>query len=87
YRVGDQVRKMYQEDVVGKVLTPHHTSFKGANIIKRIDEVVAEPKPVFDDGQFINKNNKLVKYRSCLLPFGKSNEVSHVVVGLSWREF
>jgi hypothetical protein len=87
YRVGDAVRKMYQEDVVGQVLTPHHASFKGANIIKRIDEVIAHPTPVFDEGQFINKKSKMVKFRSCLLPFGNDDKVSHVIVGLSWREF
>ena len=48
---------------------------------------MADPKPLVDIGQFISENNKVVKFRSCLLPFGKDGVVTHVLAGLSWREF
>jgi hypothetical protein len=87
YRMGDRVKKLYNEDLVGNTLKPAQKMFKGAAIIKRIDDAVKNGTPIEDHGQFVSQDNKVVKFRSCLLPFGNDNEVTHVVAGLSWREF
>lgn len=87
YRMGDKVKSLYKEDLTGNTLSSKQRMFKGAAIIKRMDEVVKNGIPISDMGQFVNPDNKIVKFRSCLLPFGNDNEVTHVVAGLSWREF
>lgn len=87
YRMGDKVKNLYKEDLTGNTLKAKQRMFKGAAIIKRIDEVVREGNPIEDSGQFVSQDNKVVKFRSCLLPFGNKNEVTHIVAGLSWREF
>ncbi len=87
YQMGDKVRKLYQEDLIGNSLKPKQKMFKGAAVIKRIDEAVKNAEPITDHGQFIGENNKVVKFRSCLLPFGNEKGVTHVIAGLSWREF
>jgi hypothetical protein len=56
-------------------------------VVRKASEVLANPVPLVDMGQFINAGNKVVKYRSCLLPFGTGNKVTHIIAGLSWREF
>jgi hypothetical protein len=62
--------------------------FAGARITKRVNEVVQNRAPLFDEGTYVNERNKTVKYRSCLLPFGtKEGKVTHIVLGLSWRSF
>lgn len=87
YRVGDRVKELYNEDLTGISLKSKQKMIKGAAIIKRIDEIIANPAPVYDSGQFVSERNKVVKFRSCLLPFGTGGEVTHVIAGLSWREF
>lgn len=87
YRMGDKVKQLYKEDLTGNSLKAKQKVIKGAAIIKRIDEVVRNRNPIEDAGQFVNQDNKVVKFRSCLLPFGNDNEVTHIVAGLSWREF
>ena len=87
YRVGDKVKQLYHEDLTGNTLKAKQRAFKGAAVIKRIDEVVKDGSPIEDAGQFVSPDNKVVKFRSCLLPFGNDNEVTHIVAGLSWREF
>ena len=87
YKIGRKVRDLYDEDLTGNTLNPRQRMFKGADIIRRIDDIIQDPKPMQDNGQFISADNKVVKFRSCLLPFGNDNEVTHVVSGLSWREF
>lgn len=87
YTVGDKVQALYG-NVAGRSVATTQRHFQGAAIIKRVGEVIATPAPLYDEGQFVNEQSKMVKYRSCLLPFGsKEGKVTHVVAGLSWREF
>ncbi len=88
YRMGDKVKALYGGDLSGSTLNPKQSMFKGAAVIKRIDQILEKPEPMSDQGQFINDNSKVIKYRSCLLPFGGNDgNVTHIIVGLSWREF
>ncbi len=87
YMVGDKLKGIYGNDAVGKMFNPTQRHFQGAAVVRKIDEIIAHPAPVIDVGQFIGENNKMVKYRSCLLPFGSDGVVTHVIAGLSWREF
>jgi hypothetical protein len=72
---------------VGEIVTAGQRHFQGAALIRRISEVIANPVPLTDQGQFVNEHSKIVKYRSCLLPFGTASKVTHVLLGLSWKEF
>lgn len=87
YRMGERVKALYGSEVIGLSLKSKHRMFKGAEVVKRIDDIIADPKPIYDAGQFVNPDNKVVKFRSCMLPFGKDNHVTHVIAGISWREF
>lgn len=87
YKVGDKVRSVYGQDMAGKTFNPVQKHFQGAAVARKASEVLANPAPIIDIGQFINAGNKVVKYRSCLLPFGSNGKVTHIIVGLSWREF
>ena len=87
YRVGDKVREVYGQDMSGKVFSPAQKHFQGAAVVRKANEVLANQTPIVDLGQFINTGTKMEKYRSCLLPFGSGGKVTHIIAGLSWREF
>ena len=87
YMLGDRVKSIYGGDMQGRTIYPSMKHFQGASIVRRVDEVIAAPKAMYDEGQFVNEGSKIVKYRSCLLPFGKDGNVTHLLAGLSWREF
>jgi hypothetical protein len=87
YAVGEKVRALYTRDMTGQSITAGQKHFQGAALVKRIGDVIGKPEPLFDQGQFVNERSKIVKYRSCMLPFGAEGKVTHVVIGLSWREF
>jgi hypothetical protein len=72
---------------VGEVFTTKQRHYPAARIMARLEEVWSNPAPLYDEGQFVSPTHKTVKFRSCLLPFGQGEEVSHILVGLSWREF
>lgn len=88
YRVGEKVKALYGQDMTGRSMNMTQRHFQGAQIVRKVGEVISTPAPVYDSGQFVNDRSKVVKYRSCLLPFGnRDGKVTHVVAGLSWREF
>lgn len=86
-RIGDKLKDIYSNDMLGRVFNPNARQFQGAAIMRKLDEIIANPMPLTDSGQFVSEKNKVVKYRSCLLPFGKPDHITHVIVGLSWKEF
>ncbi|MDE3015758.1 MAG: PAS domain-containing protein [Pseudomonadota bacterium] len=51
------------------------------------NKVIITGKPVLEEGEFRNLNNDVVKYRQCLLPLGKGNEVSAVFGGMRFKIF
>jgi hypothetical protein len=70
------------------MFTSHFRNFPGARIVRKMDDVVKTLSPLTDSAQFVNEQNKVVKCRSCLLPFGnKQGRVTHVVLALSWKDF
>ena len=87
YSVGDSIKSVYGSDMTGRSFNPAQKHFQGAAIMQRVNDIMSNPIVVHDSGQFINERSKVVKYRSCRLPFGRNGKVTHIVAGLSWREF
>jgi len=84
--MGDDIVASYGKNLTDEMITSK-MRFPGSTVIKQIDSVVANPRILSDEGQFVSEKNKIVKYRACLLPFGSPRDgVTHVVVGMSWRE-
>lgn len=87
YTIGENVKALYGH-AQGRTVTAGQRHFQGAAIVGKVGQVIAAPQPMYDQGQFVNERSKVVKYRSCLLPFGtRDGRITHVVAGLSWREF
>jgi hypothetical protein len=43
------------------------------------------PRAIKDSGNYELVDKKIIKYRSCLLPFGKDNILKQLVIGISWK--
>lgn len=86
-QVGEKVRALYSDDMVGRSFTTSQRHFQAAAIVRKLENVITNPSTLIDIGQFINEQGKIVKYRSCLLPFGRDGKVTHVVVALTWRQY
>ncbi len=87
--VGHDLVEIFGNDLIGREATrPALRAFGGGKIAGRIEELSATRTPLDDEGKYVNDKNKIVKYRACLLPFAADEEgLSHVIAGLSWREF
>lgn len=87
--IGDHVRTIYGNDMVGKTFSTAQRHFQGARIMRHTQEVITTKQCLFDEGQFVSSSNsRMVKYRSCLMPFSnKDGRVTHIIIGLTWREY
>lgn len=85
--IGELARSIFKDDPTGQYFTTNMKVMPAARLIRRIGELEVTSEPLMDEGQFVNEKNKIVKFRSCLLPFGSNGKVTHVLAGLSWREF
>lgn len=85
--VGDNLQKALGRDITGEVLTIAQQGFQAARILEKAEEAVKSADPVTDAGHFINEQSKIIKFRSCLLPFGRDKKITHLVLGVSWRAF
>ena len=54
----------------------------------KFQEVINLKKPVMEDGQFINQDGNVVKYRQCLVPLGKDGiNVDSIFGGMRFKIF
>ena len=55
--------------------------------IEQFSQVIETCKPLVQEGEFINHNEKIVKYRQCLLPLGRDGQIEAVFGGMSFKIF
>ena len=86
--IGSNLRSIYANEMLGKAFNATHSHFRNAKIMEHTQDVITAKMHALSEGQYVNDNNKIVKFRACLLPFGnKDAKVTHILVGLSWREY
>lgn len=85
--IGDEVIKVYGRNLTDQYVNVHMHHFPGWQILECAEAMLTKPEPQVVEGQFVSDANKIIKYRSCMLPFATQQTLSHFLVGLSWREF
>lgn len=86
--VGDLITETYGEDMTGRELSTKAQQFPGALIYNKLNEIARGQAPTEDNGHFMTGSGKMIKYRACFLPFGSEKRgLTHIVVGLSFRQF
>lgn len=58
-----------------------------ANTSAHFRKVMETGKPLTEEGQFTNRNGKIVKYRQCLMPLGREDKIAVIFGGLSFKIF
>lgn len=88
--MGDRVKNMYMDNITNMTFDLKSKQFPSSIIAPKLQNVlkVMEMKSPHDDqGQMPGHNGKFIKYRMILLPFGNEKSLTHIIVGVSFREF
>jgi hypothetical protein len=85
--MGDLAQKLLPDFREGARIGSKSMSMQAKKYLSGIGEVINECKTIINSGSLVGHNNKMVKYRVCLLPFTDKNaKVAYIVVGFSWIE-
>jgi len=82
--VGSDVMEAYGENVAGRLVSSRARGGPGDNIIAKLENVMKSKEPLIEGGVFVNGKGRAVKYRACILPFGRE-KVTNMVVGVAWQ--
>lgn len=87
--MGEEVKRIYGKNLTKQPLSTLFKDLPGVQIIKQFEDMLPEiGQPMKAGGQFVGTGSKIVKYRSCALPFSSNKiDVTHAIIGLSWQEF
>jgi hypothetical protein len=86
--MGEPITKLYGRDLTGEMADLRMKQFPASVVHGHLQDVLATHQPAYGDGHLVNNDGRLIKYRSCFLPFGNMKRgVTHIVVGLSYRVF
>jgi hypothetical protein len=84
--MGAEIINAYGSDLTGHYVNVHMHNFPGWQVLQSVNTMLTSPEPFDTDGSFVANTHKVVKYRAVLLPFGVENSITHVLVGISWKE-
>ncbi len=83
--LGKAIVEAYGRDPTGELASAIATQFPGSRIMGRLQEILRNPSDLSEEGEFAGPAGDTVKFRSCLLPFGEGQNVTHVIAGISWK--
>ena len=76
--IGKNILSAYGSDII----TPHdYHDVDPLSHKNKFEEVIALGRPITEEGQFINKNGHMVKYRQCLMPLGVDGRTIDSIFG------
>ena len=78
--LGKNVQDAYGEDMTGEQASSF-ASPSGSALKEYVAELIKTGAPVTDEGEFVNKNGKVVRYRQCLVPLTSDGDVIEAVLG------
>lgn len=84
---GNKARQAMGRDITGEVLAIGAQQFEAVRLLQQAEAVLDKKDPLTDEGHFVNAESKIIKFRSCLLPFGRKGKVTHLLLGVSWQAF
>jgi hypothetical protein len=84
--LGEAIRRAYHGDLTESdaqgLVSPH-----SHKLSEQFIEMLTHKKPVLDEGEFVNLNNQVVKYRQCLVPLGSEGNVEAIFGGMRYKVF
>jgi hypothetical protein len=86
--IGDKSRSLLPNVQEGKMVRLGELNRETKKFLETLPDTIGNVTTMVNSGTLAGgRNNKLIKYRICMLPFtNPSKAVSHIMVGFSWIE-
>ncbi|MBL0318352.1 MAG: PAS domain-containing protein [Alphaproteobacteria bacterium] len=84
--MGESIKEAYGDDLTGQSVYSRLVSPEAATVVSKFHKVLDTLSPVFDESEFVNLQDNVIKYRQCLLPLGaREGIVDYILGGMSWK--
>jgi hypothetical protein len=84
--LGEAIKRAYhgelEEGATNGLVSPH-----SHKLSEQFMAMLSHKKPMLDEGEFVNLNNRVVKYRQCLVPLGTGDTVEAIFGGMRYKVF
>ena len=71
------------EEVSSRLINPQSPPLQ-----RHFDDVARTGMPVEDEAEFTNRQGRVIKYRSCMVPIGKSpSGVDYIIGAVKWKAY
>lgn len=86
--LGQSLIDAYGDDLVNKEVCERLVYPSNGSLMHKFKEVIETKQPVLEESEFTNMNNMLIKFRSVMLPLGRTqDEVGFIIGGMKWKAF
>lgn len=86
--LGGNLIHVYDGDITEEGVCKSLVSPFTKKVSEKFDEVFETKRPVYDESEFTNSNNIIIKYRQILLPLGDNDDnVNYILGGMKWKSF
>lgn len=85
--LGRDLIAAYGDDLTGREITEKLVYPHPPSLFAAFQRVARSGEPAMDENAFTNSTGSLVKYRSCVLPFGAKDraDVAFLLGGMKWK--
>jgi hypothetical protein len=86
--IGDKSRSLLANIQEGRMVRLGELNRETKKFLETLPETISNITTIVNSGTLAGgRNNKIIKYRICMLPFtNTSKAVSHIMIGFSWIE-
>lgn len=87
--LGSSLVEAYGDDLTNREVCERLVYPSSMSLAHKFREVLESQKPVTEESEFTNAKGMVIKFRSCMLPIGKTGMqgVQYVVGGMKWKAF
>jgi hypothetical protein len=86
--IGDELTDVFERNLIGMRVISQTSFLPAKKMIENMKQAINSNTPIELNGQFVSKNSEIIKYRSCLLPFGNDkDQITDFIIGISWNSF
>ncbi len=87
--LGSSLVEAYGDDLTNREVCERLVYPSSMSLMHTFRKVIESQQPVTEESEFTNTKGMVIKFRSCMLPIGKTGVqgVQYVVGGMKWKAF
>jgi hypothetical protein len=88
HHIGERIQELFEGEATEEEIKRLKNSFPPLMLLKRLENMHSIPRPMIDEGKYIDDTKSIVKFRSCLVPLSHDrHHLDGLVACVTWKRF